>query len=767
MDDQHTLNLFEEEQRYIKGTLIHSVYHNAESLYTVARIKVTNTNEPLNPTDVVIVGTMPPLYPDEQYIFWGSFTDHPKYGKQYVVQQFRKDLPQTKQGMVHYLSGDLFSGIGKKTAESVIDVLGEDAFSKILENKNVLKDVPKLPEEKSQVIYETLLEHQGLEKVMVTLNKYGIGPALAMKIFQLYKENALTIIQTNPYQLIYNIEGIGFHRADELGQAMGIDYYHPERFRAGILYCLQEYSFQEGHVFLTHDQLLKESKQLLFQKREAIPPDFEKQILVLEEDEKLVKEEDRIYWPSLYFAEKGFITSIQRIMKQTDYEAGIPLSEFYKTLGDLEERLNLQYAESQKEAIRTALFSPIMALTGGPGTGKTTVIKGIVEVYAEIHGLSLKLEDYSNKSPFPILLVAPTGRAAKRMNESTGLPAVTIHRLLGWQGDLGFEKDENNLVEGRLLIIDEMSMVDMWLANQLFKSLPEDIQVVIVGDEDQLPSVGPGQVLKDVLLSNVIPVVQLTDIYRQAEGSSIIRLAHSIKNGELPADLNEPQSDRRFLNCNQTQVLEVIKQVCQNAIRKGYSPRDIQVLAPMYRGSAGIDQLNLTLQQLFNPKNDQKREINFNGLTYRVGDKVLQLVNDPEQHVFNGDMGEIVSIFYAKETEEKEDQVVISFDGREVTYHKKDLNQITLSYCCSIHKSQGSEFSIVVLPIVKGYYRMLRRNLIYTAVTRSKNFLILCGEYDALGIAVKRADEAKRNSLLEDKLRDALMENVAKNEPNQ
>lgn len=304
MDDQHTLKLFEEEQRYIKGTLIHSVYHNVESLYTVARIKVTNTNEPLDPKDVVIVGKMPPLYQDEHYIFWGSFTDHPKYGKQYVVQQFRKDLPQSKEGMVQYLSGDLFSGIGKKTAQNVIDVLGNDAFSKILENREALKEVPNLPEEKSQVIYNTLLEHQGLEKVMVTLNKYGIGPALAMKIFQTYKEDALKVIQNNPYQLISDIEGIGFHRADELGQAMGIDYFHPERFRAGILYSLQEYSFQEGHVFLFHDQLLIESKQILFQKKGVIPPDFEKQILILEEEGKLVKEEERIYWPSLYYAEK-------------------------------------------------------------------------------------------------------------------------------------------------------------------------------------------------------------------------------------------------------------------------------------------------------------------------------------------------------------------------------------------------------------------------------------------------------------------------------
>ena len=423
-------------------------------------------------------------------------------------------------------------------------------------------------------------------------------------------------------------------------------------------------------------------------------------------------------------------------------------------LGSLEERLGVQYAPTQKEAIQTALMSPLLILTGGPGTGKTTVIKGIVELYAELHGCSLDPKDYKKEEPFPFLLTAPTGSAAKRMTESTGLPAVTIHRLLGWNGSEGFDHDEENPLEGKILIVDEISMVDIWLANRLFKALPEHIQVILVGDEDQLPSVGPGQVLKDLLKSEVIPTVRLTDIYRQAEGSSIIELAHEIKKGKLHLLFLSNKRIVLLLDVNTGQMANVIEKVVLNAKKKGYSPYDIQVLAPMYKGPAGIDRLNEMLQEILNGNPDgSRKELIFGDKKYRVGDKVLQLVNQPENHVYNGDMGEIVAVFYAKENTEKQDMVVVSFDGIEVTYTRQDLNQITLAYCCSIHKSQGSEFPIVILPIVKSYYRMLRRNLIYTAITRSKQFLIICGEEEALRIGVERADEQTRQTSLCDKLK--------------
>ncbi|MDP4155797.1 MAG: AAA family ATPase, partial [Bacillota bacterium] len=362
------------------------------------------------------------------------------------------------------------------------------------------------------------------------------------------------------------------------------------------------------------------------------------------------------------------------------------------------------------------------------------------------------------EQPFPILLAAPTGRAAKRMSESTGLPAVTIHRLLGFNGTEGFDHDDTSPLDGKLLIVDETSMVDIWLANQLFKALPENIQVILVGDEDQLPSVGPGQVLKDLLASQRVPTVRLTDIYRQAEGSSIIELAHEIKDGHLPPNISVQQPDRSFIKCSTTQLAQVVEKVAMNAKTKGYSVKDIQVLAPMYRGPAGIDRLNHLLQEIFNPNPDgTRKELAFGEVKYRIGDKVLQLINQPESNVFNGDIGEIVSIFYAKENTEKTDMVVISFEGNEVTYARQDLGQITLAYCCSVHKSQGSEFPIVILPISRSYYRMLRRKLIYTAITRSKQFLILCGEEDALRMGVERADEENRQTTLCEKLQETIL----------
>lgn len=755
---QQNLDLFDEQQKFMKGTHLVTIFHNENNLYSVVRIRLEETNENYDEKEAVVTGYFPRIHENETYTFFGTLKDHPKFGRQFHVEHFRKEIPQSKQGIIQYLSGDLFKGIGKKTAEKIVDELGENAISKILADPSSLQKIPKLPSEKAKEIYETLIEHQGLEQVMIGLSQYGFGPNISMKIYQMYKEETLEIIQSNPYKLVEDIEGIGFGRADELGSALGLLGNHPDRIRAGILYILESDSIQEGHVFLTAEQLIIKVKLLLeHNQSEMISElDISKEIIALTEEGKIVTEESRIYIPSLYFSEKGVVTNIKRILAQTEYNDQFPESEFLLALGDLEERLKVQYAPSQKEAIQTALMSPMLLLTGGPGTGKTTVIKGIVELYGELHGCSLEPNDYNDENPYPIRLVAPTGRAAKRMSEATGLPAVTIHRLLGWNGVEGFQHDEENPISGKLLIVDEVSMVDTWLANQLFKSLPESIQVICVGDEDQLPSVGPGQVLKDFLQSNVIPTVRLTDIYRQSEGSSIIELAHEIKKGKLPTDIAMPKADRSFIKCGAGQVLEVVKKVAANAKKKGYSARDIQVLAPMYRGPAGIDSLNVMLQELFNPPSQDKREISYGDIIYRNGDKILQLVNQPESNVFNGDIGEVVSIFYAKENTEKQDLVVVSYDGNEVTYTKQDLNQITHAYCCSIHKSQGSEFPIVILPLVKSYYRMLRKNLIYTAITRSKDFLILCGEEDAFVQGINRVDDGLRQTSLGLKLQEEM-----------
>ncbi|MGX6442860.1 SF1B family DNA helicase RecD2 [Neobacillus sp. K501] len=760
MDKQSSLDLFAEQGKFVKGKHLVTIFHNEQNLYTVMRIRVEETNDEYDDKEAVITGYFPKIHEQETYIFYGEFKDHPKFGLQFQTKHFRKDIPQTKQGVIGYLSSEMFKGIGKKTAENIVEVLGENAISKILNHPSLLDSVPKLPPDKAKMLYDTLMEHQGLEQVMVALNQYGFGPQLSMRIYQAYKENTLDKIQSNPYQLVEDVEGIGFGRADELGYQLGIYGNHPDRIKAACLYTLESESMQTGHVFIYVEDLLIRVQSLLEEnKRDQIEfTDISQEIIKLEEEGKIIGEEKRVYLPSLFFAEKGLVTSINRILQQTEYKDLFPESEFLLALGSLEERIKVQYAPTQKEAIQTALMSPMLILTGGPGTGKTTVIKGIVELYSELHGCSLEPKDYHKKGePFPILLAAPTGRAAKRMSESTGLPAVTIHRLLGLNGMEGVDRGESSPLEGKILIVDETSMLDIWLANQLFKALPENIQVILVGDEDQLPSVGPGQVLKDLLSSEVIPTVRLTDIYRQAEGSSIIELAHDIKKGNLPADVTMKKADRSFIRCNSTQIAQVVEKVAQNAKSKGYTAKDIQVLAPMYRGPAGIDRLNVLLQEIFNPNPDgTRKEITFGEVKYRIGDKVLQLVNQPESNVFNGDIGEIISIFYAKENTEKQDLLLISFEGNEVEYTRQDLNQITHAYCCSVHKSQGSEFPIVILPIARSYYRMLQRNLIYTAITRSKQSLILCGEEDALRMGVKRADEQSRNTTLCQKLQETI-----------
>ncbi|WP_458412398.1 ATP-dependent RecD-like DNA helicase [Schinkia sp. CFF1] len=762
MERQQSLEFIEEQKKFVKGKLIVMIFHNEQTLYSVARIRISETNEDYSDKEVVVAGYFPYIHEDEVYTFFGNLHQHPRHGMQYQVQQFRKELPQTKDGIIQYLSSDLFVGIGKKTARKIVDTLGERAISKILENPSVLTTIPKFPEEKAKLLYDTLMHHQGLEQIMISLANFGFGPQLSMKIYQTYKEDALEVVGNNPYKLIEDVEGIGFARADELGQMLGISGNHPDRIRAGCLYIVNQQSLQEGHVYLVLETYLTQVYKLINEKakeNKVSEIDISREIIGLGEEEKIIIEEDRVYLPSLYFSEKGIVTSLKKITAQQEFTEQFPESEFLKALGGLEERLKVQYAPSQKTAIQTAISSPLMILTGGPGTGKTTVIKGIVEIYAELHGCSLNPKDYDKDDAFPIILCAPTGRAAKRMTESTGLPAVTIHRLLGWNGSEGFNHDEDQPIEGKLVIIDEFSMVDVWLANQLLKALPSQIQVIIVGDEDQLPSVGPGQVLKDLLKAEIINTVRLTDIYRQSEGSSIIDLAHSIKGGILPEDITKPKVDRAFFKCKQDQVLEVVRQVSANALKKGYTAKDVQVLAPMYRGSAGIDALNQMLQNLFNPKAEQKRELTFGDIAFRVGDKVLQLVNQPDDNVFNGDIGEIISVIYAKETVEKQDQIIINYEGTEVMYTRQDLNNITHAYCCSIHKSQGSEFPIVILPIVKGYYRMLRRNLIYTAVTRSKDYLILCGEEDALKNGVLRQDEGLRQTTLTEKIIERFGEN--------
>lgn len=744
----------EEEQGYIKGELLYTIFHNETEHFSIAKIKVLATNEDYKEKEVVAKGYFSNLQEQTTYNFYGDFEKHAKFGLQYKVSAYQTFIPETKDGLIAYLSSDLFYGVGEKTATRIVDALGESAIPKILNDSEVLTKIPGIKKETAEKLAKSLHENQGFEHIVVYLAKYGIGLKMAQKIYQEYKDEAINILEEDPYQYVFDIEGFGFQTADLIARQNGLSLTHPNRIGAGCIYVLQK-SINDGHVYLPLANCLSQVMELLSNKsisEEIITERLEE----LNKAKTMIIQNGKVYLPSLYYAEDGFVSHLNRLISKP-IESNTPLAELMKIIGNIEEEEVLSYGKEQFNAINQAIHSKVMIVTGGPGTGKTTVIKGILNAYATIHGVSLQLKDYDNKSDFPFVLTAPTGRAAKRLTESTDLPAVTIHRLLGWDGKDGFEKNEQERLAGKFLIVDEFSMVDIWLANQLFKAIPDDMQVLIVGDEDQLPSVGPGQVLSDLLSSELIPYVSLNEVYRQKEGSKIIQLAHEIKNDTFTALKNA--KDFSFIPCHEYHMVDVITKIFTKARDKGIDPRDIQVLAPMYRSQAGITMINKQLQKLINPKTKQKREVKGKDAVYRVGDKVIQLVNQPEDGVYNGDIGEVVAIFKEDENVENVEQLVILFEDKEVVYERKDYINIMHAYCISIHKSQGSEFPIVILPVVSTYNRMLRKNLLYTAITRSKQSLIICGEEQAFLRGVRTMDTNKRYTSLKEQLIER-MENI-------
>ena len=736
-----------EEMPYFVGTIAAIFFQNPSNFYKVLLVRVTETTADYREKEIVVTGSFGDVQENELYRFYGELVDHPKYGRQLKVERYEQEKPTTANGIVGYLSSEKFPGIGKKTAEKIVELLGEDAIEKIIADPSVLKQISGLTKPKREMIAETIRLNHGMDQVIMGLNRYGFGSQLAFSIYQTYKNEALDIIQENPYQLVEDIEGIGFKRADNLAEQLGIAADSPRRIRAAILHQIFQHAVQTGDTYVPAEMLLSQTIKILETSRpiEIQPDQVATVIIQLVEEGKIQQEGTNLYDNSLFFSEWGIGNSIQRLLSRKK-EIKYPEKEVKKNIRRIEKVFGIQYGESQEKAISEAVRSPLFILTGGPGTGKTTVINGIVNLFAELNGLELDPKKYTQEI-FPILLAAPTGRAAKRMNETTGLPASTIHRLLGLNGREKSPTVSTKELEGGLLIIDEMSMVDTWLANTLFKSIPTNMQVILVGDKDQLPSVGPGQVLHDLLEIDQIPKMELNQIYRQGDGSSIIPLAHEIKEGQLPADFTKNQRDRSFFRSDAYTIEPLIAKIVEKAKNKGFTAQDIQVLAPMYRGPAGIDALNKMMQNIFNPGRDGRKEVHWNDTVYRIGDKVLQLVNTPELNVFNGDMGEITGIVLAKDSEDKIDELVIQFDANEVTYKRNEWNKITLSYCCSIHKSQGSEFKMVILPMVHQYQRMLQRNLLYTAVTRSKELLILLGEENAYATCVKNESASRKTTL--------------------
>ena len=729
---------------YFSGTIERVIFENQSSFFRILLLDINDTDaEDYDDFEIIVTGTMADIVEGEDYTFWGELVHHPKYGQQLQMTRYERAKP-TSKGLVKYFSSDHFKGIGLKTAQKIVDLYGEDTIDKILQAPEKLASISGLSKKNREAFVEKLQLNYGTERVLAQLANYGIPNKLAFQIQDFYKEETLQIVESAPYQLVEDIQGMGFKIADQLAEELGIASDAPERFRAGLVHSLLTLSLETGDTYVEAKELLQATIQLLEASRpvELDPASIAQELAGLIEEDKVQNIDTKIFNNSLFFAEEGIRSHIGRLLEKGKQES-FELEKIEETIKQIEKELAIHYDPIQRKAIQEAIQQKVFVLTGGPGTGKTTVINGIIGTYARLHQLDLR-----KKSQLSILLAAPTGRAARRMSELTALPSATIHRHLGMTGD----DDTSHLddyLDADFIIVDEFSMVDTWLANQLLSNISSNTKLLIVGDADQLPSVSPGQVLSDLLQIPSIPQVKLEHVFRQSEDSTIVTLASQIRKGHLPPDFMEKKPDRSYFEAPSELVAPMIKKITSAALRNGIPARDIQVLAPMYRGSAGIDQINSLMQELLNPLETDALFFQALDCQYRNGDKVIHLVNDAESNVFNGDIGYITDLLPAKYTESKQDELTIQFDGNELVYPRNEWYKIRLAYAMSIHKSQGSEFPVVILPLTNQSRRMLQRNLIYTAITRSKSKLILLGEYTAFHFATQNTGTARKTYLIE------------------
>ena len=694
-------------------------YQNPENGYSVMKVKVKGYDDL-----VTLVGNLLDVPAGSVLLCEGEWKVDKRYGSQFVCQTWEEVMPATVYGIEKYLGSGLVKGIGPKFAQLIVKQFGLDTIEVIETDIERLYEVPGIGRKRVEKIRESWEKQKDIKNVMLFLQGYGVSAA---KIYRQYGKESIDKVKGNPYRLADDIWGIGFKTADGIAGKMGYEKNDLRRCKSGVIYTLNQLA-NEGHVYAEEEQLVKAAISLL----EADEDSIRKALADMARTEDLKIEGEAIYLPPFYFAEVGTANRLLALLRES--EGNLFATRF--NVAELSKETGITYDEVQLQAIGEALRSKVMVLTGGPGTGKTTTTQGII---AALKHLGLR-----------ILLAAPTGRAAKRMSEATGMEAKTIHRLLEYNPMDGYKRNEENPLEGDALIVDECSMIDIILMNNLMKAVPVSMRLVMVGDIDQLPSVGAGNVLRDIIDSGKIPVIRLTRIFRQAQSSRIVMSAHAINQGRFPDTSNGKDTDFFFMQQEEPEkVATEIVNLVKNRLPKAYHRRtsDIQVLTPMQRGIVGAANLNMALQQALNPSGVS---LNRSGYSFRQGDRVMQLRNNYDKDVFNGDLGFVESV-------DMEERILfVNFDGRLVEYDASELDELTLAYATTIHKSQGSEYPIVVMPVLMTHYVMLQRNLIYTGITRAKKICVLIGTKKALSFAIRNMTVLKRNTRLNERLNPAL-----------
>ena len=718
---------------YIKGTISKIIYRNNSNGYTVGLIKIKESDEEVGKIET-FTGVLPEFNEKTIYQLNGTFTTHNKYGYQFQVDSFEIVLPEKKDELVDFLSSDLFP-IGEKTAKKIVGSFGEDTIDVILNNKEKLLEIPRLGIERINKINNILKEYQSTSNIVLELNRMGFNTKDSLMLLNKYKDKVIRIIDNNIYDLIDNIN-LNFKEIDTIAINNKYDLYDERRIEALIIYLLNEITFEQGDTYSFFQEIYSSIIKYL---PDLKSEDLEYYLLKLSKQKRVVIKKEKYYLKELYDAEEYIADRIYRLNNMERRK----LPKLKEKIKELEQKIGITYDESQKNAIITSLNNNFTITTGGPGTGKTTIIKGIIRM----------LVDTCHISPQNIALLAPAGRASRKLMEVCNIPAYTIHKYLGWDKDNNtFSHNEINVCKEEYIIVDEASMIDTMLMFSLLKGTRLDSKFIFIGDYYQLPSVSQGQVLKDMIDSEVLDVIKLNNLYRQKDGNYIIDLAHEIKNKELSDNFLTKKEDYNFIEVDNDYVLTSIKDIILKALEKGYREKDIQVLAPMYKSQNGIDNLNKMLQEIFNPKSNDKNELTVGNKTYREGDKVLELVNDSDNSISNGDLGYIINITNKEKNDNKKNEIIVDFDGNIVSFSPDKFINITHGYAISVHKSQGGEFNMVIIPFVNSFKRMLYNKLIYTAVTRAKSKLILIGSREAFIYGVNNDYVNNRKTTLKEML---------------